>query len=195
LPPVVPVDEDLGNFIVTSRFLVTPESYAGERDKYQSAVLEQYKLYFEIADGINARPALDNACFLTLSGAALTKTAGVNVSAACTFQTARTLIACRDRQHADATVEFSSGGDGGKLSHVVVVIVPCCPHLPREKGKVSIPVSLSRQLEGRHPLITNTGAGRGDWGSGAWQRAQARSGHARSSVIRARWFSYQLSPL
>jgi hypothetical protein len=51
---------------------VTPESYAGDADKYQSAILEQYKIYVEMADRISARRAVANAFFLTLNGAALT---------------------------------------------------------------------------------------------------------------------------
>jgi hypothetical protein len=51
---------------------VTPASYAADREKYQSAILEQYKVYVEMADRISARRALANAFFLTLNTAALT---------------------------------------------------------------------------------------------------------------------------
>ena len=51
---------------------VTSESYAADAEKYQSAILEQYKLCVEMADRISARRALANAFFLTLNSAALT---------------------------------------------------------------------------------------------------------------------------
>jgi len=51
---------------------VTSDSYAADAEKYQSAILEQYKLCVEMADRISARRALANAFFLTLNSAALT---------------------------------------------------------------------------------------------------------------------------
>ena len=50
---------------------VTPGSYAADAEKYQCAILEQYKLCVEMADRISARRALANAFFLTLNTAAL----------------------------------------------------------------------------------------------------------------------------
>ncbi|GAA3745324.1 hypothetical protein HDA32_005126 [Spinactinospora alkalitolerans] len=47
---------------------VTPEDYvtaAGE--KYQAAVLEQYRLYVEMADRVSARRSLTNTFFLTVN--------------------------------------------------------------------------------------------------------------------------------
>jgi hypothetical protein len=46
-------------------------SYATD-EKYQTAILEQYKLYVEMADRISARRALANTFFLTLHAAILT---------------------------------------------------------------------------------------------------------------------------
>ena len=51
---------------------VTSESYRGDAEKYQLAILEQYKLCVEMADRISARRALANGFFLTLNSAALT---------------------------------------------------------------------------------------------------------------------------
>lgn len=67
-PPASPNDirADLWNTAVTSG------SYAGDAEKYQSAILEQYKLCVEMADRISARRALANAFFLTLNTAVLT---------------------------------------------------------------------------------------------------------------------------
>jgi hypothetical protein len=55
---------------------VTSESYGADGEKYQSAILEQYKLCVEMADRISARRALANGFFLTLNTAAFT-TVGV----------------------------------------------------------------------------------------------------------------------
>jgi hypothetical protein len=67
-PPMSPNDvrADLWNTAVT------PGSYAADAEKYQSAILEQYKLCVEMADRISARRALANAFFLTLNSAVLT---------------------------------------------------------------------------------------------------------------------------
>ncbi|MEV2223998.1 hypothetical protein AB0E01_29540 [Nocardia vinacea] len=48
---------------------VTPESYAG---RYQDTVLEQYKLYVEMADRVSARRSMTNSFFLTLNTSAFT---------------------------------------------------------------------------------------------------------------------------
>jgi hypothetical protein len=51
--------------------LLTPavgiQDYGGDAEKYQAAVLEQYKIYVEMADRISARRALTNTFFLTLN--------------------------------------------------------------------------------------------------------------------------------
>ena len=46
---------------------VSPKSYEGDAEKYQSAVLEQYKLYVEMADRISNRRGLTNTFFLMLN--------------------------------------------------------------------------------------------------------------------------------
>jgi hypothetical protein len=51
---------------------VSPAVYVGDNDKYQAAVMEQYKLYVEIADRVSARRSLANAFFLTLNTAVFT---------------------------------------------------------------------------------------------------------------------------
>jgi hypothetical protein len=51
---------------------VTPASYAGENEAYQGAILEQYKVYVEMADRISNRRGLTNTFFLTLNSAVLT---------------------------------------------------------------------------------------------------------------------------
>ena len=47
-------------------------SYDAHGEKYQSAILEQYKLYVEMADRVSARRALANTFFLTLNTAVFT---------------------------------------------------------------------------------------------------------------------------
>jgi hypothetical protein len=47
------------------------ENYAEHREKYQAAVLDQYRLYVEMADRISARRALANTFFLSLNTAVL----------------------------------------------------------------------------------------------------------------------------
>jgi hypothetical protein len=71
-PPALPseIRANLWNMAVTSG------TYAADADKYQSAIMEQYKLYVEMADRISARRALANAFFLTLNAAALTTIGG-----------------------------------------------------------------------------------------------------------------------
>lgn len=46
---------------------VTAETYAGEGERYQAAIFEQYKLYVEMADRISARRGLANGFFLSLN--------------------------------------------------------------------------------------------------------------------------------
>src|SRR5712691_5996354 len=46
--------------------------YGGDRKVYQDAVLEQYKLYVEMADRISERRGLANTFFLTLNTAIVT---------------------------------------------------------------------------------------------------------------------------
>jgi hypothetical protein len=50
----------------------TPDLYQGDGEKYQAAVLEQYKLYVEMADRVSARRGLANTFFLTLNTAVFT---------------------------------------------------------------------------------------------------------------------------
>jgi hypothetical protein len=45
---------------------VTPASFGGE-DKYHAALLDQYKMYVEMADRISSRRGLTNTFFLTLN--------------------------------------------------------------------------------------------------------------------------------
>ncbi|MCK1820421.1 hypothetical protein MTQ10_12555 [Streptomyces sp. XM83C] len=54
---------------------VGAREYDKEGEKYQAAVLEQYKIYVEMADRISARRSLTNTFFLTVNAALLT-TAG-----------------------------------------------------------------------------------------------------------------------
>jgi hypothetical protein len=51
---------------------VNESDYADGRDKYQGAVLEQYKLYVEMADRVSNRRGLANTFFLTLNSGILT---------------------------------------------------------------------------------------------------------------------------
>src|ERR1700712_4485743 len=51
---------------------ITSRNYEGEQEKIQSAILEQYKLYVEMADRISARRALTNTFFITLNTAVFT---------------------------------------------------------------------------------------------------------------------------
>src|SRR6266511_1103315 len=46
---------------------VDAASYGDTGERYQSAILEQYKLYVEMADRISARRGLANTFFLTLN--------------------------------------------------------------------------------------------------------------------------------
>ncbi len=47
-------------------------NYAEAGEKYQSAILEQYKIYVEMADRISARRGLANTFFLTLNTSVFT---------------------------------------------------------------------------------------------------------------------------
>ncbi len=51
---------------------IGPQHYADGAEGYQAAILEQYKLYVEMADRISARRALANTFFVTLNTAVLT---------------------------------------------------------------------------------------------------------------------------
>jgi hypothetical protein len=55
---------------------VGSDAYAGADEKYQAAILDQYKIYVEMADRISARRGLTNTFFLTLNTLILT-TVGV----------------------------------------------------------------------------------------------------------------------
>lgn len=46
---------------------VSEQDYVAAREKYQAALLEQYKIYVEMADRISARRGLTNTFFLTLN--------------------------------------------------------------------------------------------------------------------------------
>ncbi len=51
---------------------ISPSSYTEPEGTYQAAILEQYKIYVEMADRISARRALTNTFFLTLNTAVFT---------------------------------------------------------------------------------------------------------------------------
>jgi hypothetical protein len=51
---------------------VDTKSYEGAGEKYRAAILEQYKLYVEMADRISGRRGLTNIAFLTLNTAVST---------------------------------------------------------------------------------------------------------------------------
>lgn len=51
---------------------VSAPTYPGGAEKYQLAMLEQYKIYVEMADRISARRAVTNTFFLTLNTAIFT---------------------------------------------------------------------------------------------------------------------------
>jgi hypothetical protein len=53
---------------------VTEDSYGTAGEKYRTAVLEQYKIYVEMADRISGRRALANTFFVTLNTAIFTLT-------------------------------------------------------------------------------------------------------------------------
>jgi hypothetical protein len=52
---------------------ITPASFTDEHEaSYRAAILDQYKMYVEMADRISARRGLTNTFFLTLNSAVLT---------------------------------------------------------------------------------------------------------------------------
>ncbi len=51
---------------------VGPASYENAAEKYQAAILEQYKIYVEMADRVSQRRGLTNTFFLTLNTAIFT---------------------------------------------------------------------------------------------------------------------------
>lgn len=51
---------------------VDATTYAGPGESYQSAILDQYRLYVEMADRISHRRSVTNTFFLTLNTAVLT---------------------------------------------------------------------------------------------------------------------------
>jgi hypothetical protein len=51
---------------------IGPPAYADGLDKYQAAVLEQYRIFVEIADRVSARRGVANTFFLTLNTVVLT---------------------------------------------------------------------------------------------------------------------------
>src|SRR5438874_1382054 len=51
---------------------LSPADYGEAGDRYQNAILEQYKIYVEMADRISARRALANTFFLTLNTSVFT---------------------------------------------------------------------------------------------------------------------------
>ncbi len=62
---------------------VGPRDYAEPGgEQYRAAVMEQYKLYVEMADRISARRGLTNTFFLTLNGLLLTAVGAVSSSRA-----------------------------------------------------------------------------------------------------------------
>jgi hypothetical protein len=56
---------------------ITPESYAAGPEAYQQAILEQYKLFAEMADRTSNRRGLANTFFLTFNTAAISTLAGL----------------------------------------------------------------------------------------------------------------------
>ncbi|MGR3939274.1 RipA family octameric membrane protein [Streptomyces sp. BRA346] len=55
-----------------------PSSYAADNEQYRQAVLEQYKLYVEMADRVSARRNLANTFFLSLNSAVVAVVAAVS---------------------------------------------------------------------------------------------------------------------
>ena len=68
-PVAAKTDDGLWNDHITAR------NYADGADKYQNAILEQYKIYVEMADRISSRRSLTNTFFLTLNSGVLTASA------------------------------------------------------------------------------------------------------------------------
>lgn len=65
-PALVEIEKRLWNQDVSAA------AYEGAGEKYRAAILEQYKLYVEMADRISARRGLANTFFLTLNTALFT---------------------------------------------------------------------------------------------------------------------------
>jgi hypothetical protein len=55
---------------------IDPSAYEGAGEKYQASLLEQYKVYVEMADRISARRSLHNTFFLLANTATLTIAGG-----------------------------------------------------------------------------------------------------------------------
>lgn len=72
---VLAVSEDIGGSLWNEH--VTSMSYAEAGERYQQALLEQYKLFVEMADRTSNRRILTNTFFLTLNTGLLTTLAGV----------------------------------------------------------------------------------------------------------------------
>ncbi|WP_208758323.1 RipA family octameric membrane protein [Micromonospora violae] len=68
---------------------VTADSYGGETERYQGAILEQYKIYVEMADRVSARRGSTNTFFLAVNTAVFTL---VNVIWAQGVQVPRTAL-------------------------------------------------------------------------------------------------------
>jgi hypothetical protein len=67
--PVKPVSERKHIYDRLWNHAVSAASYDGASEKYQAAILEQYELSVETADGISQRYGLTNTFFLTLKTA------------------------------------------------------------------------------------------------------------------------------
>jgi hypothetical protein len=50
---------------------IGPDSYGGSKEKYQDAVLKQYKLYSDLTDRVSARAPIVDTFFLTINTAAI----------------------------------------------------------------------------------------------------------------------------
>lgn len=48
---------------------ISPRDYSAEAEKYQQALIEQYKIYVEMADRVSSRRGLTNTFFLTSNSA------------------------------------------------------------------------------------------------------------------------------
>jgi hypothetical protein len=66
--PIDPDDVERGLWNANVRAV----DYDADHERYRGAILEQYKIYVEMADRISARRALANTFFLTLNTAILT---------------------------------------------------------------------------------------------------------------------------
>jgi hypothetical protein len=50
---------------------ISSESYEGAKEKYQKAILEQYKLYADLTDRLSSRAPIIDTFFLTINTAAI----------------------------------------------------------------------------------------------------------------------------